>query len=153
MRSAEDASTRWDTWIDWITTVCAFSTITHATRTASALETIRVFAEFWNDKASTIDAFDDGGDVQREDAYPGEDQEQAEDAADAERREADDAGEQHVTEQPDQLGDHQHDPVLRVPLQLGIRLLHEQRNDTQHPPLAAPDHHATVRGRVRHLVR
>src|SRR6266516_5444176 len=145
MRSAAGASVRWYTWIAWIATACALRTITHAIRVASALETIRVFAESWKNEASAVHAFDDGGNVQREDAHPGEDEEQAEDASETERREAHDASEQHVGEQPDQLGDHQHDPVFRVPLQLGILLLHEQRNDCQHPQIGEHDHDAAVR--------
>src|SRR5204862_8218923 len=110
-------------------TVCAFRTTTHATTTASALETIRVVAGSRDEQASAIDALDDGGHVQREYTDPRENLKETEDSAQAERRDGDDAGEEHVGEQRRHLGDHQHDAVLRVPLHLRILLLDQQRDD------------------------
>ena len=50
--------------------------MTHAMTTASALKTIRVVAESRDDQASAVDALDDGGHVERENADPREDEEQ-----------------------------------------------------------------------------
>src|SRR4030095_10765832 len=99
-------------------TVCAFRTITHAMTAASALETIRVVAEPGNDQAPAVDARDDGGHVEGENADPREHEKETEYAAEAERRDGDDARQEHVGEQRRQLGDHQHDAVLRVALHL-----------------------------------
>src|SRR5436309_261783 len=82
-----------------------------------------VRADAGDDQPIAVDPFDDRDDVQRQDANPGEHEEQAQHTADAERREADDARDHDVNEQCDELGDHEHDAVLGVPLDLTVGFL------------------------------
>jgi ATP-binding protein involved in chromosome partitioning len=83
--------------------------------------------------------------MQREDSDPREHQQQAERAAETERREADEAREEYVGEQQYELGDGENDPVLRMPLDIGILFFHQQRNQRKHPQIREHDHDAAVR--------
>src|SRR5438876_2093056 len=100
------------------------------------LEAIRVLADPWNDQAATVDAFDDGGDVEREDGHPREHEKDPEDAAEAKRCQAHDTGHHDVCEQCDELGDHQHEAVLGMPLQLGVVFLDNQRDEREQPQIS-----------------
>src|SRR4051812_27609371 len=124
-------------------------------RTTRGSEAIRVFADSRNDESSAVHALDDGDDVDREDADPREHQEEAEHAAEPERRQADDAGHEDVGEEQHELGHGKHDAVLRVPLHLGVVFLDEQRHEREHPEVREHDHHAAVRRnrRIRHAAR
>ena len=47
-----------------------------------------------------------------------------------------------------ELGDHQHEAVLGVPLHLGVLLFDEQRDQRQQPEVRQHDHHAAIRRRL-----
>src|SRR5881397_3906308 len=108
---------------------CASYSTASAITNATNLEAIRVVADSWNDEPRAVDAFQDRDDVDGEDPDPREDEKQAQHASQTERRQADDARDEDIGEEQDQLRDHQHDAVLRVPLHLGILLLHEERHE------------------------
>ena len=78
-------------------TRCAFTTNRHAQASSAvltaSLKAVRVLADPGDDQASAVDALQDGDNVKREDADPGEDQQQAEHASEAERGEAHEARE------------------------------------------------------------
>src|SRR2546430_1169319 len=99
---------------------CALTSATSATAMQVSLKTIRVLADPRNDQASAVDAFQNGNDVHGENADPGKHEQQAEHAAETERCKTDEAREDHVGEDRGELGHHQHESVLRVPLHLGI---------------------------------
>src|SRR5262245_57134742 len=134
---------------------CALMTAAAQAAAITSLKAVRVLADSWNEEPAAVDALEDGGDVQREDADPGEDEQQHEHAAEAERREADDARHQDVGDDQDQFRRHQHDAVLGVPLDLGVLFLDEQRNEGQHPEVRQHDHHGAVwrNRRFRHARR
>src|SRR5262245_11356102 len=112
---------------------CALMTASAQAAATTNLETVRVFADSRNEETAAVDALENRGDVQRKDADPGENEQQHEYTAEAERREADDARHQDVGDDQDQLRGHQHEAVLGVPLDLGVLFLDEQRNEGQHP--------------------
>src|SRR5437867_3513805 len=94
-----------------------------ATKSALAGDTseaVGILADAWHDEASAADPFHDRHDVQHEDANPHEYGEQAQHAPQAERRDADDARQKHDREPQNQLRDHEHDAVLRVPLHFAV---------------------------------
>src|SRR5690349_4618424 len=95
---------------------CAYQQIASTAPIARILETIRVLADSWNDQPSAVDPFEDRDDVHGKDADPREHEEEAQHAPEPERRETDDARHHDVGEQQHELGDHEHDTVLRVPL-------------------------------------
>jgi len=83
--------------------------------------------------------------MQRENTDPGEQHEKDEDAAEAERRQADEAREHRVRQDHDELGHHQDDAVLGMPLHLGVVLLDQERDERQRPQIGEHDHHAAIR--------
>src|SRR5665213_2408422 len=95
-------------WIETVHSAAASSAI------AAILEAVRVFTDARHDQARTVDAFDDCDDVQGENGHPGEGQDETEDAAEAERRHADEARHGDVEEQQDELGHREHDSVPRM---------------------------------------
>src|SRR5260370_17592918 len=80
------------------------------------LRPVRVGTEPRHDQARAADAFDDRDDVHGEDGDPGEDEEKGEHAAEPERSEADDAGDDDVREQQDELGEGEPAAVPAMPL-------------------------------------
>lgn len=124
---------------------CAFQTTAHASATRMSLEAVRVLADSRNDQPSAADALQDGDRVQREDANPSEHKEQAEDTPEPERGKADHGRQHDVTEEQDELGNHEHNPVLGMPLDLGIVPLEEQRNEGEDPEIGEHDHDAAIR--------
>src|SRR5712692_4926651 len=108
----------------------------------------RVLAGGRDDQPIAVDRLDDGDDVQRQHADPGEHQQQAQHAPERERGETDETRDQEIDEQGDELGDHQHDPVLGVPLDLAVGFLEQQWHEREQPQVGEHDHHAAV-GRYR----
>src|SRR5262249_31319222 len=172
MRAAAGDSVRWYAWIDAIAIACALpasapngsaaaSTYTSLRRLSTFVslfpiavsEAVRVLADSRNDQAAAVDAFEDRDHVQRQDADPREHEEHAEHTAESERREADDAGHGRVAEDHDQLGRHQHQAVLGMPLHVRVLLFGKERHQREQPQIREHDHHAAIRGRLgtRHL--
>ena len=91
--------------------------------------------------------------MQRQDADPSEHEQNAEHAAEPQRRQADDAREHEVADEQQQLGDHQHEAVFGVPLHLRIVFFEEQRNQREGPEVGQDDHDAAIRRSldVRHV--
>src|SRR5438093_2133723 len=112
-------------------------------------KTVHVFADARHDQPAAVDALQNRGDVQCDEPDPGEDEHQAQHAAEPERREADEAHHHDVGEQYQELGDHQHHAVLRVPLHLGVVFFEEQRDERKRPQIREHDHHAAIRRRRR----
>jgi cell division protein FtsN len=101
-------------------------------------------AETREDETRSADAFQDRDDVQREDRDPAEHEQDAQDTAESERRQADKAGDHDVTDEEEQLGDHQHEAVSGVPLHVGIALFEDQRHQREGPEVRQDDHDAAV---------
>src|SRR6185295_593254 len=98
----------------------AFNTIAAAAATRRSLQAVRVLADPGNDQPRAVDAFQDGDDVNGKHGDPAEDDEDAEHAAETERGEADHGRYHDVGEEQDELGNHEDDAVLGVPLHLGV---------------------------------
>ena len=90
--------------------------------------------------------------MQHKNANPREHEKKAEDAAQPERREADDARHQDIRDDQHQLRPHQDQAVLGMPLNFGIMFLRKERNERQDPKVGEHDHQASIRRnrRVRH---
>src|SRR5258707_15677837 len=112
----------------------AFSAAAIISAASAAIETARlepicVLADPWHDETRAIDTFDNRGDMQRGDRDPDEHAEEADNAPDAERRHADDRCHHREGEQKEQLGRHEDEAVLRVPLYFRVFLVDEQWHD------------------------
>src|SRR5438876_8429306 len=131
---------------------CALNATISASATAAILKTVRVLADPGNDEALAVDPLDDRDDVDHQDRQPDEVHDQREEAADANRHAADDRDHDERHPQHD-LGGHQHEPVLGVPLHFGVVLLHEERHHREHPQVGQHDHDAAIWRRIGQAAR
>ena len=122
--------------------------IAHAIATAKILETIRVIAQTWNDQSAAVQSLQDRNDVQSEDGDPAEHEKEAQHAAEPEGGERDEARHDEPADDHEQLGDHQHETVLRVPLRFGIGFVEQERHERERPEVGQHDHHAPMRERI-----
>src|SRR2546422_8438649 len=112
---------------------CAASAAAIATTTRPILKAIRVLADPRDEEPLVVERLGDRHDVNDQNREPEARREQAEETAEAACRHADDARDESPADPQDDLGDHEDDPVLGVPLDVRVLLLDEQRDDGQDP--------------------
>src|SRR5881396_822362 len=105
----------------------AFNMTTNPKTTRTTLEAVGVLTDPRDDEPFSVETHDDRGDVNGEDGHPDENDQQAEHATQTERREADETRQHAEREQDADLGHHQHDAMLGVPLNLEVLSLDEER--------------------------
>src|SRR5262245_52764450 len=127
---------------------CALYAIAQAIATARNLKAVRVLAHAWNDQPPAVQSLHDRDDVQPEDGDPAEHEKEAQHAAEPEGGERDEARHDEPADDQQQLRDHQHEAVLRVPLRFRIRLVEEQRHERERPEVGQHDHYAPIRVRI-----